>query len=94
MFPVVTSYLSMWPSASEADVTALSRMSPNFRSMLMWLLSSFSQSGSSRITPGESAWWRGLRLRFVCRRTGPSLLGAEGRLNTKGQAVVSRSKTR
>jgi len=26
-------------------------------------------------------------------RTGPSLLVAEGRLNTKGQAVVSRSKT-
>ncbi len=35
----------------------------------------------------------GLRLRFVYRRTGPSLLVAEGRLNTKGQAVVSRSKT-
>jgi hypothetical protein len=32
-------------------------------------------------------------LRFVYRRTGPSLLVAEGRLNTKGQAVVSRSKT-
>lgn len=45
-----------------------------------------------RITPGE--WWRrrGLSLRFVYRRTGPSLLVAEGRLNTKGQAVVSRSK--
>jgi hypothetical protein len=34
-----------------------------------------------------------LRLRFVYRRTGPSLLVAEGRLNTKGRAVVSRSKT-
>ena len=46
-----------------------------------------------RITPGE--WERrcGLRLRFVYRRSGPSLLVAEGRLNTKGQAVVSRSKT-
>ena len=36
---------------------------------------------------------RGLRLRFVYRRRGPSLLVAEGRLNTQGQAVVSRSKT-
>ena len=48
--------------------------------------------GGRRITPG--AWERktGLRLRFVYRRTGPSLLVAEGRLNTKGQAVASRSK--
>lgn len=45
------------------------------------------------ITPGERERRRGLRLRFVYRRTGPSLLVAEGRLNTKGQAVVSRSKT-
>ena len=49
--------------------------------------------GGRRITPG--AWGRktGLRLRFVYRRTGPSLLVAEGRLNTKGQAVAARSKT-
>ena len=46
-----------------------------------------------RITPGEWERRRGLRLQFVYRRTGPSLLVAEGRLNTKGQAVVSRSKT-
>jgi len=46
-----------------------------------------------RITPGEWERRRGLRLRFVYRRTGPSLLVSEGRLNTKGQAVVSRSKT-
>ncbi len=46
-----------------------------------------------RITPGEWERRRGLRLRFVYRRTGPSLLVAEGRLNTKGQAVVSRFKT-
>jgi hypothetical protein len=46
-----------------------------------------------KITPGE--WERrfGLRLRFVYRRTGPSLLVAEGRLNTMGRAVASRSKT-
>ena len=46
-----------------------------------------------RITPGEWERRRGLRLRFVYRRRGPSLLVADGRLNTKGQAVVSRSKT-
>ena len=46
-----------------------------------------------RITPAEWERRRGLRLQFVYRRTGPSLLVAEGRLNTKGQAVVSRSKT-
>jgi hypothetical protein len=49
--------------------------------------------GGRRITP--AAWERktGLRLRFVYRRTGASLLVAEGRLNTKGRAVASRSKT-
>jgi len=46
-----------------------------------------------RITPGEWERRRGLRLRFVYRKRGPSLLVAEGRLNTTGQAVVSRSKT-
>lgn len=46
-----------------------------------------------RITPLEWERRTGMRLRFVYRRTGPSLLVAEGRLNTKGQAVVSRSKT-
>ena len=34
-----------------------------------------------------------MRLRFLYRRRGPSLLVAEGRLNTKGRAVASRSKT-
>jgi hypothetical protein len=46
-----------------------------------------------RITPGEWERRSGLRLRFVYRRAGPSLLVAEGRLNTKGRAVASRSKT-
>jgi hypothetical protein len=49
--------------------------------------------GGAHLTPGEWERRRGLRLRFVYRRTGPSLLVAEGHLNTKGQAVVSRSKT-
>ena len=46
-----------------------------------------------RITPGEWERRNGLRLRFVYRRSGPSLLVAETRLNTKGRAVRSRSKT-
>ncbi|UPH72200.1 DUF6441 family protein [Abyssibius alkaniclasticus] len=46
-----------------------------------------------RITPGEWERRTGLRLRFVYRRRGSSLLVAEGRLNTKGRAVASRSKT-
>ena len=40
----------------------------------------------------KDGFWLAI-LRFVYRLTGPSLLVAEGRLNTKGQAVVSRSKT-
>jgi hypothetical protein len=47
----------------------------------------------SRITPGNWQRRNGLRLRFVYRRSGPSLLVAEGRLNTKGRAVRSRSRT-
>ncbi len=50
-------------------------------------------SRGGRITPGEWERRSGLRLRFVYRRTGPSLLVAEGRLNTRGRAVASRSKT-
>ena len=46
-----------------------------------------------RITPVEWERRTGLRLRFVYRRRGPSLLVAEGRLNTRGRAVRSRSKT-
>ena len=50
--------------------------------------------GGRRITPG--AWERktGIRLRFVYRRTGPSLLVADSvRLDTRGLAAVSRAKT-
>ena len=45
-----------------------------------------------RITPGEWERRTGLRLRFIYRRRGPSLLVAEGRLNTKGRAVASSRK--
>jgi hypothetical protein len=46
-----------------------------------------------RITPGEWERRRGLRLRFVYRPRGPSLLVADGRLNSRGLGVASRSKT-
>jgi hypothetical protein len=46
-----------------------------------------------RITPGEWEQRRGIRLRFVYRPRGPSLLVAEGSLNSRGLAVGSRSKT-
>lgn len=46
-----------------------------------------------RITPSEWERRRGLRLRFVYRRRGPSLLVADGRLNSRGLGVASRSKT-
>ena len=46
-----------------------------------------------RITPGEWERRRGIRLRCVYRPRGPSLLVAEGRLNSRGLAVGSRSKT-
>ncbi|WP_112309344.1 head-tail joining protein [Pseudogemmobacter bohemicus] len=49
--------------------------------------------GDAFLTPGEWERRTGLRLRFIYRRRGPSLLVAEGRLNTKGRAVASKSKT-
>ena len=62
-----------------------------------WLTIPLPAAGKSprggRITPGEWERRTGLRLRFVYRRRGPSLLVAEGRLNTRGRAVASRSKT-
>jgi hypothetical protein len=45
------------------------------------------------LTPGEWERRRGLRLRFVYRRRGPSLLVADGRLNSRGLGVETRSKT-
>jgi hypothetical protein len=49
--------------------------------------------GGRRIMP--AAWEKktGLRLRFVYRRTGPSLLVADGaRINTRGLAAASRPR--
>lgn len=45
------------------------------------------------LTPREWEQRRGLRLRLVYRRGGPSLLVADGRLNSRGLGVASRSKT-
>ncbi len=46
-----------------------------------------------RPTPGEWEARTGLRLQFIYRKTGPSLLIAEARLSKNGRASVSRSKT-
>jgi len=62
-----------------------------------WLAIPTAAAGKSarggRITPGEWERRQGLKLQFIYRRQGPSLLVAEGRLNTKGRAVASKSKT-
>lgn len=49
--------------------------------------------GNKRITPGGWEQRTGQRLRFIYRRSQPSLLVAETRLNSKGMAVASKSKT-
>ena len=63
----------------------------------LWLAIPTAAAGKStrggRITPGEWERRRGLRLQFVYRKRGPSLLVAEGRLNSRGLGVASRSKT-
>ncbi len=62
-----------------------------------WLAIPTAAAGKStkggRITPAEWERRTGLRLRFIFRRRGPSLLVAEGRLNTKGRAVASKAKS-
>lgn len=62
-----------------------------------WLAVPTEAAGKSRrggrITPLEWEQRTGLRLRFIYRRTGPSLLIAEARLSKVGRAVRSKSKT-
>lgn len=62
----------------------------------LWLAIPLPAAGRSlrggRITPGEFERRTGLRLRFIYRRGRPSLLVAEGRLNTRGRVTASRSK--
>ena len=63
----------------------------------LWLAIPTTAAGKStrggRITPGEWERRRGLHLQFIYRKRGPSLLVAEGRLNSRGLGVASRSKT-
>ncbi|MDT8855192.1 DUF6441 family protein [Paracoccaceae bacterium Fryx2] len=62
-----------------------------------WLAIPTAAAGKSarggRITPGEWERKQGLKLLFIYRRRGPSLLVAEGRLNSRGLGVASKSKT-
>lgn len=51
--------------------------------------------GRKRITPGGFEQRTGIRLRFVYRKSGASLLVADGaRINARGRAVMSRAKVR
>ena len=63
----------------------------------VWLVIPTAAAGKGlkggRITLSEWERRRGLQLRFIYRRRGPSLLVAEGRLNSRGLGVASRSKT-
>ena len=63
----------------------------------LWLAIPTAAAGKSarggRITPGEWERRRGLPLRFIYRARGPSLLVAEGRLNSRGLGVASRAKS-
>lgn len=74
------------------DTGPLIRSKDNF-----WLAIPTAAAGKGlkggRITPGEWERRRGLRLRFVYRRRGPSLLVADGRLSSRGLGVASRSKS-
>ncbi len=51
--------------------------------------------GGARLTPLEWERRHGLKLRFIYRRNGPSLLVAEkARINARGTAVASRATNR
>lgn len=63
----------------------------------LWLAIPTAAAGKStrggRITPAEWERRRGTPLRFIYRPRGPSLLVAEGRLNSRGLGVASRAKS-
>ena len=63
----------------------------------LWLAIPTPAAGKSvrggRITPRDWEARRGLKLRFVYRPNGPSLLVAEGRLNSRGLGVASRARS-
>jgi hypothetical protein len=86
----------VWSKASEIirahDTGPLIRSKDGF-----WLAIPTEAAGKGTrgkaLTPGDWERRRGLRLRFVYRRRGPSLLVADGRLNNRGLGVASRAKT-
>jgi hypothetical protein len=90
--PSLNAAVMVWSKASVIvgahDTGPLIRSKSGF-----WLAIPTPAAGKSarggRITPGEWERRSGLRLRFVYRRSGPSL----GRLNTRGRAVGSRSRS-
>ena len=94
--PSLSAAALVWSKApqivSAHDAGALIRSRSGF-----WLAIPTPAAGTSarggRVTPGVWERRSGLRLRLVYRRTGPSLLVAEARLNTRGRAVASRSRT-
>ncbi len=63
----------------------------------LWLAIPTAAAGKStrggRITPAEWERRRSIPLRFIYRARGPSLLVAEGRLNSRGLGVASRAKS-
>ena len=94
--PSLNAAAFVWSRA--ADIVSAHDTGPLIRSRDgFWLAIPTPAAGrglrGGRITPGEWERRRGLRLRFVYRRRGPSLLVAEGRLNKGGRAVASRSNT-
>ena len=94
--PSLNAAALVWSKAP--DIVSAHDTGPLIRSRNgFWLTIPTAAAGKSRrggrISPVEWERRTGLRLRFVYRRSGPSLLVAEGRLNKGGRAVASRSKT-
>jgi hypothetical protein len=94
--PSLNAAALVWSNAP--DIVSAHDTGPLIRSKAgFWLTIPLPAAGRGRrggkITPGEWERRRGLRLRFVYRRSGPSLLVADGRLNNRGLGVASRSKT-
>ena len=94
--PSLNAAALVWSNA--LDIVSAHDTGPLIRSKAgFWLTIPLPAAGRGRrggkITPGEWERRRGLRLRFVYRRSGPSLLVADGRLNNRGLGVASRSKT-
>jgi hypothetical protein len=94
--PSLNAAALVWSKAP--DIVSAHDTGPLIRSRNgFWLTIPTPAAGKSRrggrVSPVEWERRTGLRLRFVYRWSGPSLLVAEGRLNKGGRAVASRSKT-